>query len=89
MILFSFFGSLMLAGVVAFLFEKWGWTHNGIIPSVFIAWGAVLVLYFIRSLFGFSLGSPGIDAVIGSAAALILIPTEYASKKRTRNRRDR
>ena len=84
MILFSFFGSLMIAGVVAFLFEKWGFTHNGIMPSVFIAWGAVLILFFVRSLFGFSLGSPGIDAIAGSAEALILIPTEYASRRRSR-----
>ncbi len=86
MILFSFFGSLMIAGVVAFLFEKWDFTHNGILPSVFIAWGAVLVLFFVRSLFGLSLGSPGIDAIVGSAAALILIPTEYASRRRSQKR---
>jgi hypothetical protein len=89
MILFSFFGSLMIAGIVAVLFEKWGWTHNGILPSVLIAFGAVLALFFIRSLFGLTLGSPGIDAIIGSAAALILIPTEYANRRRTRNDRRR
>jgi len=89
MILFSFFGSLMIAGIVAVLFEKWGWTHNGILPSVLIAFGAVLALFFIRSLFGLTLGSPGIDAIIGSAAALILIPTEYANRRRTRNNRRR
>ena len=89
MVLFSFFGSLMIAGVVAFLFEKWGWTHNGILPSVFIAWRAVLVLLFVRSLFGFSLGSSGIDAIVGSAAALILIPTEYASRRRIKGGKDR
>mmetsp|Transcript_568 Transcript_568/g.890 ORF Transcript_568/g.890 Transcript_568/m.890 type:complete len:95 (+) Transcript_568:115-399(+) len=89
MVLFSFFGSLMIAGVVAFLMEKWDWTHNGILPSVFIAWGAVLVLFFVRSLFGLTLGSPGLDAVIGSVAALILIPTEYAAKRRNKDSRDR
>ena len=87
MILFSFFGSLMIAGIVAVLFEKWDITHNGIVPSVLIAFGAVLALFFIRSLFGWSLGSPGIDAIIGSAAALILIPTEYATKRRATRRR--
>lgn len=86
-ILFSFFGSLMIAGIVAVLFEKWGWTHNGIVPSVLIAFGAVLALFFIRALFGLTLGSPGMDAIIGSAAALILIPTEYANKRRQKNRR--
>lgn len=89
MVLFSFFGSLMIAGIVAFLFEKWDWTHNGILPSVFIAWGAVLVLFFVRSLFGLSLGSAGIDAIVGSAAALILIPTEYATRKRVKGQKDR
>ena len=87
MVLFSFFGSLMIAGIVAVLFEKWGWTHNGIVPSVLIAFGAVLALFFIRALFGLSLGSPGVDAIIGSAAALILIPTEYANRRRQKNRR--
>jgi hypothetical protein len=86
MILFSFFGSLMIAGVVAFLFEKWDITHNGILPSVFIAWGAVLVLFFVRSLFGFHIGSQGVDAILGSGAALILIPTEYASRRRAQKR---
>jgi hypothetical protein len=89
MILFSFFGSLMIAGIVGFLFEKWGWTHNGILPSIFIAWGAVLVLFFVRSLFGLTLGSPGLDAVIGSAAALILIPTEYATHRRKEKKQRR
>ncbi|MHA7886063.1 MULTISPECIES: hypothetical protein [Roseicyclus] len=89
MILFSFFGSLMIAGIVAVLFEKWGWTHNGILPSVLIAFGAVLALFFLRALFGLTLGSPGLDAIIGSAAALILIPTEYANRRRTRNDRRR
>ncbi len=87
MILFSFFGSLMIAGIVAYLFERWDITHNGIIPSVLIAFGAVLVLFFLRSLFGLSLGSPGVDAIVGSAAALILIPTEYAQRRRKNRRR--
>ncbi|MBF9050867.1 hypothetical protein GTA62_10465 [Roseobacter sp. HKCCD9010] len=86
MILFSFFGSLMIAGIVAYLFEKWGWTHNGLIPSVLIAFGAVLMLFFLRSLFGLSFGRPGVDAIIGSAAALILIPTEWANRRRNRRK---
>ena len=87
MILFSFFGSLMIAGLVAIVFEKWGWTRNGLLPSVLIAFGAVLALFFLRALFGLTFGTPGIDAIIGSAAALILIPTEYANRRRRRGRR--
>lgn len=87
MMLFSFFGSLMIAGVVAILFEKWGWSHNGIVPSVLITFGAVLVLFFLRALFGLSFGAPGVDAIIGASAALVLVPTEYAHRRRERNRR--
>lgn len=89
---FAFFGSMMIAGVVAFLTEKWGWTHNGILPSVLIALGAVFLLFMVRATFGLSIGSPGFDAAIGSLAALILIPTEYAANRRKgsiRDRRDR
>ena len=89
MILFSFFGSLMLAGIVAYLLERWDITHNGLVPSVLIAFGAVLLLFFVRTLFGISLGSPGLDAVVTSAAALILIPTEYANKRRKKQDRRR
>jgi hypothetical protein len=88
-ILFSFFGSLMIAMVVAYLFERWDITHNGVVPSILIAFGAVLALFFIRSLFGWSLGSPGVDAIVGSAAALVLIPTEYANRRRTKQNRRR
>lgn len=87
MVLFSFFGSLMIAGAVAILFEKWGWSHNGMVPSILITFGAVLVLFFLRALFGLSFGTPGVDAIIGSSAALVLIPTEYAFRRRQKDRR--
>lgn len=86
---FAFFGSMMIAGVVAFLTEKWGWTHNGILPSMLIALGAVFALFMIRSTFGLSLGSPGFDAAVGATAALVLIPTEYASRRRQKDTKDR
>ncbi|NSX53949.1 hypothetical protein [Parasulfitobacter algicola] len=83
---FSFFGSLMIGGIVGVLFEKWGITHNGFIASVIISLGAVILLFMIRVMFDLSFGSPGIDAIIGASAALILIPTEAAANRR-RNRR--
>jgi hypothetical protein len=76
----------VLAGIVAYLFEKWGLSHNGLLPSIFIALGAVVVVFMIRVMFGWSLGSPGLDAIIGASAALILVPTEVAYRRR-RNRR--
>jgi hypothetical protein len=87
MILFSFFGSLMLAGIVAYLFERWGWSHNGVVPSVLISLGRGPDPLFPTALFGLSFGSPGVDAIIGSAAALILIPTEVAYRRKQKNRR--
>jgi hypothetical protein len=84
---FAFFGSIVLAGVVAYLFEKWGLSHNGLLPSIFIALGAVVVVFMIRVMFGWSFGSPGLDAIIGASAALILVPTEVAYRRRHNRRR--
>ena len=83
---FAFFGSLMIGGVMGVLFERWGLTHNGVLPSVLIALGAVIVVFMARVMFHLSFGSPGIDAIIGAAAALILIPTEWAQRRRNRRR---
>ena len=51
MVLFTFFGSIFIAVVVAILFERWGVTRNGYPMSILIALGAVVVLFFLRSLF--------------------------------------
>lgn len=71
---FAFFGSLMIGGIMGVLFEKWGITRNGVIPSILLALGAVIVLFMIRVMFHLSFGSPGIDAIIGASAALVLLP---------------
>ena len=86
MILFTFFGSIFLAIVVAILFERWGLSRNGYAMSILIALGAVVVLFFLRALFHLSIGSPGLDAIIGASAALILIPVGAARKRRNRRR---
>jgi hypothetical protein len=86
---FAFFGSLMIGGVMGFLFERWGITHNGVLPSILIALGAVIVVFMARVMFHLSFGSPGLDAIIGASAALILIPTEWAHRRRQRRGRDR
>ena len=83
---FAFFGSLMIGGIIGYLFEKWGITHNGIIPSVLIALGAVIALFMLRVMFNISFGSHGVNAIIGASAALILIPTEWANRRRNRRK---
>jgi hypothetical protein len=86
---FAFFGSLMIAGVVGVLFERWGGSHNGILPSIIIALGAVIVVFMVRVMFGWSVGSPGVDAILGAGAALILIPTELAYRRRLKKSEDK
>lgn len=73
---FAFFGSLMIGGIIGVLFERWGLTHNGVIASVLLSLGAVIALFMLRVMFGLSFGSPGLDAIIGAAAALILLPID-------------
>ncbi|RFU12574.1 hypothetical protein DZD18_10805 [Rhodobacteraceae bacterium W635] len=89
MILFTFFGSIFIAVIVAILFERFGITRNGYALSILIALGAVIVLFFLRSLFHLRIGSPGLDAIIGASAALILIPADAARRRGRRGGRRR
>ena len=81
---FAFFGSLMIGGIVGYLSEKWGFAQNGVLRSIIIALGGVILLFMARVMFNLSFGSPGFDAIIGGAGALLLIPTEAASRRRKR-----
>lgn len=83
---FAFFGSLMIAGIVGYLAEKWEWTHNGVAASIVIALGGAILVFMVRVMFGLSLGSPGLDAIVGASGALLLIPTEAAYRRRNRRK---
>jgi len=83
---FSFWGSLVIGGIVAYLAEKWELTHHGVVQAIIIALGGVILVFMARVMFGISFGSPGVNAIIGAAGALILIPSEAIARKR-RNRR--
>lgn len=83
---FAFFGSLMIGGIVGYLSEKWDFTHNGVLASIVISLGGVILLFMVRVMFNLSFGSPGLDAIIGAAGALILIPTEAAHRRRNRRK---
>jgi hypothetical protein len=83
---FAFFGSLMIGGIVGYLAEKWDLTHNGVLPSIIIALGGVVLLFMVRVMFHLSFGSPGVDAIIGAAGALVLVPTEAAHRRRNRRK---
>jgi len=79
---FSFWGSLVIGGIVAYLAEKWDLTHHGILQAIIIALGGVILMFMVRVMFGFSFGSPGVNAVFGAAGALILIPSEAIARRR-------
>ncbi|MEM7720575.1 MAG: hypothetical protein AAF222_15360 [Pseudomonadota bacterium] len=83
---FSFWGSLVIGGIVAYLAEKWDFTHHGVVQSIIIALGGVILLFMAGVMFGISFGRPGVDAIIGALGALILIPSEAIGRRR-RNRR--
>ncbi len=72
---FSFFGSMIIGGIVGYVSENWGLTRNGYLPSIIICLGGVFLFYMLRIMFHISFGSPGLDAIIGSAGALIIVPT--------------
>ena len=81
---FSFWGSLIIGGIVAYLAEKWDLTHHGVLQAIIIALGGVILLFMVRIMFGLSFGAHGVNAIIGAAGALILIPSEAIARKRKR-----
>lgn len=83
---FSFWGSLVIGGIVAYLAEKWDFTHHGVVQAIIIALGGVILLFMAKVMFGISFGRPGIDAMIGALGALILIPSEAVARNRRRKR---
>lgn len=73
-------GTVVIAGIVGYVSEKTGFTRNGILPSIIICVGGAFLFYFVRIMFGLRIGSPGIDAIISSIGALILVPTHWRRK---------
>ena len=77
---FAFFGSLMIAGIIGYASERTGFTRNGILQSIIICLGGAILFFMVRVMFGFSFGSPGLDAIISSIGALIIVPTHYRKR---------
>ncbi len=70
-------GTVVIAGIVGYLSEKTGFTHNGYLQSIIICVGGAFLFYFLRIMFGISFGPPGLDAVLSSIGALIIVPTHW------------
>ena len=70
-------GTVVIAGIVGYLAERTGFTRNGILQSIIICVGGAFVFYFITLMFGISFGRPGINALIASIGALIIVPFHW------------
>lgn len=74
-------GTVVVAGIVGYLSEKTGFTRNGILQSIIICVGGAFVFYFVRIMFGLSIGTPGVDAILSSIGALIIVPTHWRRRR--------
>ncbi|WP_121065619.1 hypothetical protein [Chachezhania antarctica] len=74
---FTLMGTVVIAGIVGYAAEKTGFTHNGIIPSIIICIGGAFLFFFLRVMFGIGFGSPGLNALISSVGALVIVPTHW------------
>ncbi|EEE36842.1 hypothetical protein RKLH11_676 [Rhodobacteraceae bacterium KLH11] len=70
-------GTVVIAGIVGYLSEKTGFTQNGYLQSIIICIGGAFLFYFVRIMFGISFGPPGLNAVLSSIGALIIVPTHW------------
>lgn len=77
---FTLMGTVVIAGIVGYAAERSGYTKNGILPSMIICIGGAFLFFFIRVMFGFGFGSPGLDAILSSIGALIIVPTHWRRK---------
>jgi len=70
-------GTVVIAGIVGYLAERTGFTHNGILQSIIICIGGAFVFYFIRLMFGFGFSSAGMNAIVSSVGALVIVPFHW------------
>ncbi|GAA6147153.1 hypothetical protein [Pseudooceanicola nitratireducens] len=73
-------GTVVIAGIVGYASERVGFTRNGVLPSIVICVGGAFLFYFVRVMFGIRLFSPGVDAILSSLGALVIVPTRYRRK---------
>ncbi|MDQ2095830.1 hypothetical protein [Rhodalgimonas zhirmunskyi] len=73
-------GTVVIAGIVGYVSEKSGFTRNGYLPSIIICVGGAFLFYFVRIMFGLKFGSAGVDAILSSVGALIIVPTHYRKR---------
>lgn len=70
-------GTVVIAGIVGYASERTGFTRNGVLPSIIICVGGAFLFYFVRIMFGIGFGTPGVDAIVSSIGALVIVPTHW------------
>lgn len=77
---FTFFGTIVIAGIIGYASERSGYTRNGVIPSMIICIGGAIMFFFFVRMFGFGFRKPGINAIVASIGALIIVPTHWRGR---------
>jgi len=78
----ALFGTMAIAALVGYVSERTRFTRNGILASIIICLGGAILFYFVRVMFGISFGSHGLNAVISSVGALVIVPTHFRGGRR-------
>lgn len=73
----TLFGTIVIAGIVGYASERSGFTHNGILPSIIICVGGAFVFFFVTIMFDVGFRAQGLNAILASIGALIIVPTHW------------
>lgn len=73
-------GTVVIAGIVGYVAEKSRFTNNGYLQSIIICVGGAFLFYFVRLMFGIGFGSPGVNAIVSSIGALVIVPFHWRRK---------
>jgi uncharacterized membrane protein YeaQ/YmgE (transglycosylase-associated protein family) len=74
-------GTVVIAGIVGYISEKSGFTRNGYLASIIICVGGAFLFYFVRLMFGFGFVSSGLNAIVSSIGALIIVPFHWRGRR--------
>ncbi len=73
----SMIGTIVIAGIIGYLSEKYDFTHNGILQSIIICVGGALLFFFVVVMFRIGFASPGLNAIVSSVGALVIVPFHW------------
>ncbi len=77
---FALPGTIFIAIVIGYFSEKSGFTRNGYLPSIIICVGGAILFFWVRVMFNIGFGNHGLNAIISSVGALVVVPTHFRRK---------